>query len=106
MDPVIVYYPAPEQPLAPAELAQVIGSALDGHPKLEAAFRQVLAQRLARATVECADQALDPRAAGHAGGRVCEVLNLQNELANYVQQARSVRGAETGTTRRRGTRAE
>lgn len=99
MEPTIVYYPAAEKPLTPPELAATIGGALDGNPKLEQAFRQVLAQRLARATVECAVVDLDERGAGHAGGRAAEVLSLQHELANYASQARELRGRETGTAR-------
>lgn len=97
-----VYYPAAEQMLAPAELAQVLGTALESNPKLEQAVRQVLAQRLARATVECGLVALDERAAGHAGGRVAEILSVQHELANYVKQARELAGRMTGHPRPRG----
>lgn len=111
--PEIVYYPAAEKPLTPPELAATIGAALDGNPKLEQAFRQYLGQRLAFATVECADVNLAERQAGHAGGRVSEVLQFQQDLASYAKQAREMSVREKGSTRsplaeavarRRGTR--
>lgn len=97
--PKIIYYPTAETPLAPDEIAATIGAALDGNPKLEQAFRQLLAQRLAFASVECAEVNLGERPAGHAGGRVAEVLHLQHELAQATKAARELRGRETGSTR-------
>lgn len=88
----VVYYPAAETPLSREEMAQVLGSALDGSAKLHQAVRQLLGQRLANATVECADAKLGEREAGHAGGRVAEIISLQNEIQNALKYARELRG--------------
>ena len=96
MAEIPIYYPAPEAPLAPPELAQVLGAALDGNPKLAAAVRQMLQQRLARATVESSLPKLSEREAGHAGGRLAEITGLQHELAGYVRHAAELRGRTGG----------
>ena len=83
----VVYYPAPGAPLARAELAKAIGTALVGNTKLEQAVRQMMAERLARATVRAADEELTERDAGHAGGRLAELLSLQGEFAACVRAA-------------------
>lgn len=100
-NPIVVYYPSPEQALSRPELEHVIGSALDASPKLAQAFRQLLGERLARATVENAQPDLLERAAGHAAGRTAEVLSLQHELANTVKAVRELKTKIDG--RRRGT---
>jgi hypothetical protein len=96
MDTQIIYYPAPETVLSREEIALAVGAALDGNPKLLQAFRQLLAQHLAAATSEAAQSRMSEREAGHAGGRLAEILGLQHELANYVKAASEIRGGETG----------
>ena len=98
-NPTVVYYPTPETPLTRPEIEHIVGTALDGNPKLVHAFRQMLGERLARASVQCADQDLSERAAGHAGGRVQELMSLQHEIANCVKGAREVRAKTTGKPR-------
>jgi phosphoribosylamine-glycine ligase len=88
----VVYYPAAETPLSREELAQVLGAALDGQPKLLQAMRQMLGSRLASATVDCAQANIEAREAGHAGGRVAELVGLQHDLANALKHARELRG--------------
>lgn len=103
METPVVYYPSAETPLARGELEHIVGTALDSNPKLLQAFRQLLGERLARATVECAQPDLAERAAGHAGGRVAEVTSLQHELANAVKAVRELKTKTDGKAR--GTRA-
>jgi hypothetical protein len=90
-DPIIVYYPSPD-PLTNEEMVSVIGLALDANPRLQQAVRQFLQEHLARATVESAQADLSERAAGHAAGRLAEILSLQRELANYATKARELAG--------------
>jgi hypothetical protein len=90
-EPTIVYYPAPE-PLTNEEMVSTIGLALDANPRLQQAMRQFLQERLARAAVENAQPDLTERAAGHASGRLAEILSLQRELANYTNRARELAG--------------
>lgn len=90
--PTIIYYPAPESPLSRPELTQIIGAALEASPKLNQALRQLIAERLAYATSECAVPDLSERAAGHAGGRLAALTGLQHEFAQALTAAREMRG--------------
>lgn len=96
MDTQIIYYPAPETVLSREELALVIGAALDANPKLLQAFRQLLAEHLARATSAAALERMSEREAGHAAGLLAEILGLQHELANHVKAAGEIRGRVDG----------
>ena len=92
--PTIIYYPAPETPLTRPEMMETIGTALDGSPKLMQAIRQLIAERLAYATSECAVSDLSERAAGHAGGRLSALTSLQHEFAQALSAARELRGGQ------------
>jgi hypothetical protein len=95
-EPTIIYYPAPEAPLTRPEVMQTLGAALDGNPKLNQALRQLIAERLAYATSECAVADLSERAAGHAGGRLAALTSLQHEFALALTGARELRSRAQG----------
>lgn len=87
----VAWYAAPETPLGAGELAERIGAAMVLQPKLEAAFRQLLAERLASATVASVDGRLSEREAGIAAGRLAEIMSLQGELAKCRRMAEEIR---------------
>jgi hypothetical protein len=105
MESIVVYYPAAETPLTREELSQAIGTVLDANPKMAQAFRQILGERLARATVEAAQPELTERSAGHAGGRLAEIASLQHEIANCIKQARELNGSRTKRSPEKSTRS-
>ena len=82
-NPSVVWYAAPEKPLGAGELAEVLGLLLTTQPKVKQALRQVLGERLGRASLDSMDTRLTERAAGHGAGRMAELASLQNELASY-----------------------
>lgn len=69
----LVYYPAPSQPLTPAELEEVF-SRLGRNDAIWHALMQLLQERLVNATVAAANG--EPEAAG----RLQEILGLQQQI--------------------------
>ncbi len=86
----VVFYPGPEVPMSREDLAHTVGRALESSQPLAAALRQILAQRLAHATVRAADERLTEREAGHAAGRIAELSSLQGEIEGSLRAAREL----------------
>lgn len=85
----VVFYPVAERAYSREELAHIIGSALESNPKLAAAWRQVLQERLGRATIDVAYR-IDPNQQQHAAGRISEILTFQTEFDSYLKAAREL----------------
>jgi len=73
---LVVYYPSPETPLAPADLEEIFGR-LGRNDALWGALMQLLQERLANATVDAANGDLN------APGRLQEILGLQAQLSAF-----------------------
>jgi hypothetical protein len=81
----IVYYPAPQKIYAPEEVREVFAPLAPGDP-LAVVLRQILQQRLANAMVDAATVKATEREAGHAGGRIQELMDLSSELFGYMDK--------------------
>lgn len=78
----IVYFPAAEKVYSPEELKEIFSRYAVGDT-LEVALRQIFQQRFASAAIDAATVNLTERAAGHAAGRIQEVLDFRDELYSY-----------------------
>lgn len=90
----VVYYPAPEQLLTPEEVREALGLALDSSPRLQAAMRQLLGERLARRTIDAAHPKATQDERAYTGGRIQEILSLQGELAAALAAVRELRAKQ------------
>jgi len=81
--PNVVYYPAPQTPLTPADLRGTFATLHRSDP-LPRALNQILSERLAAATIASTTVRLGEREAGICAGRITELASLQAELADYL----------------------
>lgn len=78
-----VYFIVPEPPLIREEV-QAAFSKLHPSDPLARALRQIVQERVAMAVSDCTSEKFTERAAGHAAGRLAELLELQGELKDLI----------------------
>jgi hypothetical protein len=87
----IIFAPTPGRQLKPEEVAAIIGRLSRSDEQWNALYH-VMQRRLMNAAVDSSDPRLSDREAGHAGGRVSEILDLMGELSGYLDAATKPKG--------------
>lgn len=80
----VVYYPKPEKIYSVEEMREVFAP-ISGQDPLGCVLRQILQQRLANATVDAAAVQATEREAGHAAGRIQELMDLTSEIFGFLK---------------------
>lgn len=92
-DTKIVYYTA-DKVYRPEEIAEVFAQFGPKDP-IMLVLRQILLERQARASVDASSPNLTERGAGHAGGRIQEIIDLHTEILNYLPERDEVQPLKT-----------
>jgi hypothetical protein len=84
--PRIVFVPGVAEPMSEPELNRALAGLEDKHPAW-LALNQIVLTRWAIAAGDSCEKTLTERAAGHASGRLEEMLALREELTRRRQAA-------------------
>jgi hypothetical protein len=92
-----VYFIESQPPLTRDEIAKLFGKMHERDP-VPRALRQIVQERIAQATSDNTNPKMTEREAGHAAGRLTELLDLATELTELVRAQPKQKPATTGNT--------